>query len=213
MFINNKYSKLYQNIIDKAKSQNRIKRRTTHNQYVYYEQHHIIPNSLGGSDESSNLVLLTAREHFLCHYLLCKMVNEDSYAWHKVVRAFTFMYSSTTHQRRYINSKLYGSARRNIGRIMSESQSGTGNSQYGTVWVSNIENRECRKIQTDDLQKYLQEGYIQRRIVSWATYDRKIDIQNERKRSFIQKKMKAIDKKILELQEQKKQLEEELSKV
>jgi hypothetical protein len=40
---------------------------------VYYESHHIIPKSLGGDNDKSNLVLLTAREHFVAHRLLTKI--------------------------------------------------------------------------------------------------------------------------------------------
>jgi hypothetical protein len=42
------------------------------NNGVYYEEHHIIPKSLGGDNHKSNLILLTPREHFLAHYLLYK---------------------------------------------------------------------------------------------------------------------------------------------
>ena len=38
----------------------------------YYENHHIIPKSLGGCNSNYNLVLLTAREHFFAHLLLYK---------------------------------------------------------------------------------------------------------------------------------------------
>lgn len=34
------------------------------------EIHHILPRCLGGSDDSNNLIKLTAREHFLAHLLL-----------------------------------------------------------------------------------------------------------------------------------------------
>ena len=37
---------------------------------TYYESHHITPKSLGGSDDSFNLVLLTAKEHYIAHLLL-----------------------------------------------------------------------------------------------------------------------------------------------
>jgi len=36
----------------------------------YTERHHIIPKSEGGSDDESNIIKLTAREHFLAHWLL-----------------------------------------------------------------------------------------------------------------------------------------------
>jgi len=59
-----KYLKIYNSIINKAKSEKRHK--TYHDaNYIYYEKHHIIPRALGGSDELENLVLLTAKEHFV----------------------------------------------------------------------------------------------------------------------------------------------------
>jgi hypothetical protein len=67
--INNKYSKWYFDIIDQGKK--RILEDKT-----YTEVHHIIPKSFGGTDEISNLVILTYREHFLCHWLLTKCVSD-----------------------------------------------------------------------------------------------------------------------------------------
>lgn len=37
------------------------------------EKHHITPRSLGGSDSKSNIIKLTAREHFFAHRLLAKI--------------------------------------------------------------------------------------------------------------------------------------------
>jgi hypothetical protein len=37
---------------------------------IYTEGHHIIPRSMGGTDESNNITYLTAREHFIAHWLL-----------------------------------------------------------------------------------------------------------------------------------------------
>jgi hypothetical protein len=68
IFIENKYTRWYYNIISNA--QNQLRKKGTEE---YYESHHIIPRSLGGSNEKCNLVLLTAKEHFLCHILLSKM--------------------------------------------------------------------------------------------------------------------------------------------
>ena len=44
----------------------------TTNKNGYIERHHIIPKSMGGSDNSDNLILLTGREHFIAHVLLWK---------------------------------------------------------------------------------------------------------------------------------------------
>ena len=68
IFINNKYTNWYNSIINKAK--NRIIT-------GYTEKHHIIPSSLGGTNNKENLVTLTAREHFVCHLLLTKMVDTN----------------------------------------------------------------------------------------------------------------------------------------
>lgn len=42
-------------------------------QNSYTERHHIIPRCMGGVDDKSNLVDLTAREHFVAHRLLAKI--------------------------------------------------------------------------------------------------------------------------------------------
>jgi hypothetical protein len=65
------HKQIYQNIIDKAKSQNRNKKES------YFEKHHIIPKSVGGNNSKDNLVLLTAKEHFVCHRLLCFIYPES----------------------------------------------------------------------------------------------------------------------------------------
>jgi len=67
IYIQNKYTNWYYNIINVAKA-----REVTGK---YMEEHHIIPRSLGGSDDKENLVLLTAREHYVVHHLLTKMLN------------------------------------------------------------------------------------------------------------------------------------------
>jgi hypothetical protein len=67
MYIQNKYSKWYNSIITQAKSR-------TLPPFTYTEKHHIHPKSLGGDNSKENLVMLTAREHFICHLLLPKMV-------------------------------------------------------------------------------------------------------------------------------------------
>lgn len=66
IFINNKYTRVYYSIIDRAK---------TRVISSYTEKHHIIPRSIGGSNTKENLVALTAREHFVCHLLLTKMTH------------------------------------------------------------------------------------------------------------------------------------------
>ena len=66
MYLQNKYSKYYYSIINRAKSR-------TLDPEVYAEKHHIIPKSLGGPNNKDNLVKLTAKEHRLAHILLPRM--------------------------------------------------------------------------------------------------------------------------------------------
>ena len=53
------------------------KSKRTKDKSNYYESHHILPRSLGGCNEKSNLVLLTAREHFIAHKLLVKVYPDS----------------------------------------------------------------------------------------------------------------------------------------
>ena len=68
MYLQNKYTRWYYNIIQRAQSR-------TLPADVYIEKHHIIPKSFGGKDTNENLVYLTAKEHFVCHLLLTKMTT------------------------------------------------------------------------------------------------------------------------------------------
>ena len=66
IYLDNKYSKWYRALIAKRKNNPPI---------GYCERHHILPHSLGGTNDKANLVKLTAREHFICHRLLVKMLE------------------------------------------------------------------------------------------------------------------------------------------
>jgi hypothetical protein len=122
MFVENKYHKWYFNIIDKAK---------TRNTNGYTELHHIIPKSMGGVNDKSNLVKLTAREHFICHLLLVKFVTGTF----KRNMAFALNAMSTLsnkHQDRYIpTSKLYAISRKLYSEEQSKFMAESGNPMYG----------------------------------------------------------------------------------
>jgi hypothetical protein len=63
----------------------------------YSELHHIKPRSLGGGDDTSNLVRLTYREHFLVHWLLTKTTSGG--ALRKMQRALFAMTLKGTGER------------------------------------------------------------------------------------------------------------------
>ena len=134
MYLHNKYTITYYNIIAQAQS------RTTTG---YTEKHHIIPRSLGGSNDPDNLVVLTAREHLLCHLLLCKMTAGP--ARHKMVRAYALM-SGQNKQ----TTRIYASLREEYALIQSQKMQREGNSMYGRKHspesiVKMKENRKSQK--------------------------------------------------------------------
>ena len=123
MFLENKYTNWYHKIIHNAKTLERDKKSQ------YFERHHIIPRSLGGSNARQNLVNLTAREHFLCHMLLPKMVQGNTSEYFKMLHCAILMKGGNRFQTRYCNSKLYESVKREyaeyrrsirLGSVMSE---------------------------------------------------------------------------------------------
>jgi len=129
----------------------------------YVEKHHIKPKSLGGDNSKSNLVSLTAREHFICHFLLTKIYKKGSNEWYKMTRAFMMMKMSSLNQNRYFNSHLYETKREDFSLVMSTNQKGKGNSQYGTMWIYNLELDEVLKIKKEDFPKYKDLGWLRGR--------------------------------------------------
>jgi len=64
------YQLIHDSIIDRAKTRVLSKE-------IYTERHHIIPRCMGGSDNKSNLVDLTAKEHFIVHKLLVELFPNE----------------------------------------------------------------------------------------------------------------------------------------
>ncbi|MBP3732113.1 MAG: HNH endonuclease [Bacilli bacterium] len=63
------YERLYKQITERGKLRGDDKSKLE----GYYERHHIVPRCVGGGDEPENLVLLTFREHVLCHIILTRL--------------------------------------------------------------------------------------------------------------------------------------------
>ena len=101
MFTDKFYSKVYFSTIEKAKKRGWKKARGR-------ERHHIIPQSLGGSNDKDNLVYLSCREHFLCHWLLLKITEGENQ--HKMRYALMGMRAENEHQERYhtaLTARIY----------------------------------------------------------------------------------------------------------
>lgn len=80
----------------------------------YVEKHHVVPKCLGGSDDPSNLVILTAREHYVAHQLLVKLNPSDlriSYA--------ALMMTRLGKSNGRVNNRYYSWLKENYSRLQS----------------------------------------------------------------------------------------------
>ena len=112
-FIKNKYFNWYESIIRNSIYEDRIKGD------IFYENHHILPKSMNGSDENYNLVLLTPKEHYICHHLLTKFTTETHNI--SMTRAFFMMNSMSGIK---VSSKIYEKLKTEYAKIMSEQMKG-----------------------------------------------------------------------------------------
>ena len=108
----NKYCKWYFNIIDKALARGWTKKTSQ----VYVESHHIIPKSILKNNDT---VILTAREHFICHLLLPKFL-EGQYKYKMLTAAIGMKRKSKRTEFRYINSRLYNQIKSEYGKYRKE---------------------------------------------------------------------------------------------
>ena len=108
MFKQNKYTNIYYSIIERSRD-----RLIT----GYCEKHHVIPQSLGGTNDPNNIVKLTAREHFICHLLLTRMVEGTNKS--KMYQAAWMMAASTskTQNRHKVNNRTYENLRIKMSNI------------------------------------------------------------------------------------------------
>ena len=108
----NKYCKWYFNIIDNALARGWTKKTSQ----VYVESHHIIPKSILKNNDT---VILTAREHFICHLLLPKFL-EGQYKYKMLTAAIGMKRKSKRTEFRYINSRLYNQIKSEYGKYRKE---------------------------------------------------------------------------------------------
>lgn len=118
---NMNYQKIYDSIIQKAKSENRQK-----GNGIYYESHHIIPKCMGGINTKENRVLLTAREHYICHKILFRLHTNNK----KLALAYhSLTYTMQDKRKIKLSSRDFELAR----KAASLASSGKNNPRYGAV--------------------------------------------------------------------------------
>lgn len=119
-FNDSKYTHTYFKIINKSRNQGRIRNKDT-----YYESHHVIPYSI---EKNNKTILLTAKEHFICHLLLTKMCLNIRHHY-KMLNAFQMM--SNTRNIGRCTSAIYSKLKKEIAQAKSILNSGEENPFYG----------------------------------------------------------------------------------
>jgi group I intron endonuclease len=129
------YLRIYNSLVERGKN-----RQLT----GYTETHHIVPKCVGGTNDKWNLVILTAREHFICHLLLCEIYPENT----KLRFALWNMCNvKRNYQNRYrISSRLYNIIREEYSKNIS----GVNNPRFG----KKLTNEQKNKISLSRTGKY-----------------------------------------------------------
>lgn len=172
-----KYVRWYYNIVEKALSEGRKKSKKQ-----YYERHHIVPKSIGGCNDAGNLVLLTAKEHFIVHLLLVKMLEGfDTNSMTKMMHAMNILVCvGEGHKQRYTAAQ-YEIARRLKSKAMTE---------YNNArWAD----PDARRKASERVKKYYDDDPCARRKSSeaikktWADDPEKRRAQSERIKAYPKK--------------------------
>lgn len=153
------YRRVYMLIIKHAKNEMELGIRKKGNGN-YYENHHILPKSLFPlwSKRESNLVLLTAREHFFCHQLLTKI-----YPSYSMACALFYMCNGNEYQRSVCSSRDYERAKNELSKWCSIVRKGQEPWNKGKkcpqfkspTW---LHTEECRIKQSETMKKKYSEG-------------------------------------------------------
>lgn len=155
------YEQIYSDLIEKRKANPAS---------GYTERHHILPESMGGTNDPENLVRLTGREHWVAHLLLHKIhgISKTAHACHMMA-----MRCEERGIPQIRNSRMYQSIREQLIPVWSENgkrRLGPKNGAYGTRWICNIETEQNSKIDRNDP---IPDGWIAGRN-KWKTPKKKV---------------------------------------
>jgi hypothetical protein len=105
------YLKIYNRIVERA---------TNRDILGYVEKHHIVPKCLGGENKKSNIVSLTAKEHYICHKLLCEIYPNESklkYTFWRMCNVANNEYQERNYK---VSAKVYSRIKDEISLITSK---------------------------------------------------------------------------------------------
>lgn len=133
------YNRIYMQLINRAQIELRKKGCD-----IYFESHHIVPKSLNGTNDKENLVLLTAREHFIAHKLLCEIYpdnNKLKYALWAMINL-----NNSKQSRVYsISSREYLNARTNYIYLAQQPKSEEHKLNLKKSWTTERKRLESEK--------------------------------------------------------------------
>ncbi len=142
------YSRIYHQLIQRASTRTEIA--------GYVEKHHVIPRCRGGSNDSSNIVVLTPEEHFVAHQLLVKMYPND----YKIALAARMMCLYASHQTMRRTNRWFGWLKRSLHRAtILDTEARTSRQRWGST------NNFYGKRHTAYVKQYLSEKARER----WST--------------------------------------------
>lgn len=98
------YSRIYREFIADRMDKQPVKP-------AYSERHHIVPVSLGGSDEPVNLIRLTPEDHFFAHLLLAKIYGGSMWV---ALHAMAHLTAGIAERRGCFRRKMFGYVRANL---------------------------------------------------------------------------------------------------
>lgn len=147
-----KYRDIYVSICQRGSERGK-NRKQLKESLGYVEGHHFIPKCVTKEYalEQHNIVFLAAREHFICHYLLCKIFKNTEH-YFSLLSAFGKMSNiapSMKHMR-YMNSHLYEHFRKNVSSLMSQLRRGK---------VRIKKNGVTKEVLKSDLELYTADGW------------------------------------------------------
>lgn len=191
------YQRIYNQIIEYAKIRQLE---------GYKEKHHILPKCLGGLNDKENLVELTAREHFLCHRLLCEIYPKNEKLKHALF-LMSIGKQKTKDKHYIISSRVYERLKQEYSQMltgkkhseetkqkMSKSSKGIKKSEETKQKMS--EGRKGHPMYTDEWKEKIRQGNLGRKVSEKTkqkysqlkkgnTHRRKTVLQYDKKGNFI----------------------------
>lgn len=151
------HQKIYKSIIQKAKSENRNKLNKINPIYVYYENHHILPRCLNGGEEKENKVLLTAKEHFVCHKLLTYIYPGNYkiiYGYYRMIHSRNGNYIKSSRDYVYLKELISNTP------IPKEIRDKISNKLQGIIRSNEFKEKQRQSHKGKNLKKFNYNEYI-----------------------------------------------------